>query len=101
MVMSGEQSPASDRIVEELRDRPGQRHAVESACSTADFIQDHQTLWGGVIEDIGGFDHLDHEGALPAAQLIRRADTSEDSIHNAKPGRFGWDEAARLRQQRE
>ena len=37
----------------------------------------------GVVEDVGRLGHLDHEGALAAAQLVAGADAGEDAVGDA------------------
>ena len=42
-----------------------------------DFVEDDETAFGGVIEDVCGFQHLDHEGALATGQIIAGSDSSK------------------------
>ncbi len=66
VVMGGEERAAFDLVVQMLGDRPGDGEAVEGGCSASDFIENDQGFFGGVVEDEGGFRHLDHEGGLTA-----------------------------------
>ena len=59
------------------------------------FVEDDQARGRGVVEDVGGLAHLDHEGALAAAQVIGGADAGEQAIDQADPRSFGRDEAPR------
>ena len=38
---------------------------------------------GGVVHDVSGFIHLDHESGLPARQIVVFAETAEDAINQA------------------
>jgi hypothetical protein len=51
-------------------DGPRQAQAVERAGAPADFVQYDQAAGGGVVEDVGRLGHLDHEGGLPASQVV-------------------------------
>ena len=42
---------------------------------------------GGVVEDVRGLDHLDHEGALAAREVVGGADAGEDAVHHADRAR--------------
>ena len=55
----------------------------------------------GVVEDVGRLGHLDHEGALAAAQVVGGADAGEQAVDDADPGSFGRDEAAQMSQDRD
>jgi hypothetical protein len=46
------------------------------------------------VQDVGRFDHLDHEGGLPGVDLVLRADAGEDAVDQPDPGRSGGDEGA-------
>ena len=75
--------------------------AVERARAAADLVEDHQAALGGVVEDVGGLGHLDHEGGLAGVQLIAGADAREEAIDQADRRALGGDVAADLRQQRD
>ncbi len=49
---------------------PGQGQAVIGTGAAPHFVQDHQGPVRGIINDVGGFGHLDHEGGLTAYQFI-------------------------------
>ena len=60
--------------------RPRQAQAVERAGAAADFIQDDRLRARGVVQDIGGLAHLDHERGLAARQIVAGADAGEDAV---------------------
>ena len=66
VVVGGEEGAALDLVVEVLGDGPGDGEAVEGGGAAADFVEDDEGFLGGVVEDEGGFGHLDHEGGLAA-----------------------------------
>jgi hypothetical protein len=49
----------------------------------AHFVDEDQTLGRGVAQDIGGLDHLDHEGRAPGREVVGGADAGEDPIDRA------------------
>src|SRR5260370_22547009 len=63
VIVRGEKHAATDLVVQILGNGPSQTHAVVGAGAAADLIEDHQAAVGGVVEDVGGFGHLDHKGA--------------------------------------
>ena len=75
---------------------PGNGHAVKGRGTPSDFIEYQQGAGGGVAENLRHLRHLHHKGGLARGQVIRRADTGEQPVHNANPGRFGRDKAAHL-----
>ncbi len=77
-------------------DRPGDGDAVVGAGAAADLVEDEQAAVGGMVEDVGGLEHLDHEGGLPGVDLVLGADAGEDAVDNADAGRSGGDIAADL-----
>src|SRR5207244_9450219 len=85
MIVRGEKHAAADLIVQILGNGPSQTHAVVGAGAAADLIEDHQAAVGGVVEDVGGFGHLDHESAAAPGQLVAGADAREDAVNTADP----------------
>src|SRR5262249_18313674 len=71
VVVRCEERAAAHGVVQVLGDRPGERDAVEGAGAAADLIEDDQAARGGVVEDVRGLGHLDHERALPAGRNSR------------------------------
>ena len=73
---------------------PGNGQAVVSGCTPPDFIEDDEAPVRGVVQDIGGFVHLDHEGRLAAAQVVHGPDPGKDPVHDAGLGMVGRDKTA-------
>ena len=78
---------------------PGDREAVEGGGAAADLIEQHQRALAGVVQDVGGFAHLHHEGGLAAGQVVDGTDPGEDAIGDAEAGGAGRNPAADLRHQ--
>ena len=55
----------------------------------------------GVVQDVRRLAHLDHEGGLPAREIVARADAGEDAVHEIDARLRGRDERAGVREQRE
>ncbi len=60
--------------------------AVKSRSASTDFVHKDEGLLGGVVEDVGGFAHFDHEGGAVGGKVIRCADTGEDLVDGADLG---------------
>ena len=60
--------------------------AVEGGGAASDFVHEDEGLVGGVVEDVGGFAHFDHEGGAVGGKVIRCADTGEDLVDGADLG---------------
>ena len=84
-----------------LGDRPGDADAVIGAGASADLIQHHQRSFGGVVEDIRGLVHLDHEGRIAAGEFVGGADPAENPVDLADPGRGGRHPASQMGEQRD
>ena len=85
------------RVVQVLGDGPGDGEAVIGGRAAADLVEDDQRVVGGVVEDVGGLAHLDHEGGLAAREVVAGADAGEDAIDEADARLAGGDAAADLR----
>ena len=85
-------------VVQELRDRPGDRKPVERARAAADLVENDQALRRHMVQDVRGFDHLDHEGALAARQVVGRADARENPVDQPELHRLGRNERSHLRE---
>ena len=83
VVVRGEESAATDRVVDVLDDAPGERQAVVGAGAAADFVEDDEAAWRGGVEDAGRLGHFDHERALAAGEFVAGADAGEDAIGDA------------------
>jgi hypothetical protein len=78
---------AAGVVVDVLDHRPGDRDAVVGAGAAPDLVQDQQAALGGVVQDVGRLDHLDHKGRLPGVDLVLRADAGEDAVDQPDAGR--------------
>ena len=99
MVVGGEQGlgpqPLFVRAV--FQHRPGDGHTVVGGRAPADLVQNQQRAGGGVFQHGRHLGHLHHEGGLPRAQVVGRADAGKHPVHHPDPGGTGGDEAAHLR----
>ena len=84
-----------------LGHRPGDAQPVEGGGAAAHLVEHDQALRGGVVQDVRRLLHLDHEGRLPARDVVGRADAREDAVDQAELGLPGRHERAALRQQRQ
>jgi hypothetical protein len=57
---------AVDLVVEIFRDTPSNGEPVECRGAASDFIQDHQALLRGIVENVGRLVHFNHESRLTA-----------------------------------
>ena len=96
--MRGEQRTATVLFVQMLDRGPGNRKAVEGRRASPDFVENDQRAFAGLIENGGGFHHLDHEGRASAGEIVGGADAREQAIDNAELGAFRRHEAAHLGQ---
>ena len=99
VIVGGEKCSAAEYAGDVFGDRPGETQTIQRAGAAADFIEDHQASFGGVVENVRRLGHLHHEGGLPAMQFIARADAGEKAIAYADRGAFGRNVAAHLREQ--
>lgn len=96
VVVGGEEAAAAGGVEQVGDDGPGDGDAVGGAGAASDFIQEDEAVWGGVVEDVCGFGHFDHEGGLAFGEVVDGADAGEDGVDQADFGLGGWDEAADL-----
>ncbi len=101
VIMRGEERAGAQRGVEIFRDRPRDAQAVEGARAAADFVEDDEAAVGRVVEDVRGLVHLDHEGALAAAEIVAGADARENAVEQSDHRALGRHEAAAMGQQRD
>jgi len=78
--MSSEQSFCAHLVVQVFNDGPGKTQTVKGAGAPADFVEDNQAAGGGIVKNIGGLAHLDHEGGLSAREVIAGAYPGKDTI---------------------
>ena len=60
---------------------PGQGQAVKGTGATTHFVHQHQAAFGGVVQNIGGFAHLDHKGRTATCQVITGTDPGKDAVN--------------------
>src|SRR5690606_10086785 len=77
-VVRGEQRVAAVAGCEVARARLGQGQSIVGRGAAADLVHQHQRLLGGVVQDVAGLGHLDHEGRLALGQVVAGADAGED-----------------------
>lgn len=70
---------------------------VKSRSAASDFVHEDEGLVGGVVEDVGGFAHFDHEGGAVGGEVVGCTDAGEDLVDGADLGGIGRDEAAGVR----
>ena len=63
--------------------RPGDTQTVKGTGTTTNFIQDQQTVFRSIPENIGHLGHFHHKGTLTTGQIIRSSHTGKDTVHNA------------------
>ena len=66
---------------------PGDTDAVEGRRAASYFVEQHEAVVGGVVEDIGHLDHLHQKRALAARQPVGRAHARVEFVNNADVGR--------------
>ena len=81
---------------EVLGDSSGNRDPIIGAGASADFIEDDKRSAGGVMQDVGSFAHLDHEGRLAASEIIASSDAAKEFVDKADTGGGCWDKRADL-----
>ena len=98
-VVGGEQRVAAVLVGQVAGHCVGQCQAVVGGGATADLIHQHQRMRGGVMQDVAGLGHFDHEGRLPAGEVIAGADAGEDAVDRPDQRTAGRHEAADVGQQ--
>ncbi len=100
-IVRGEQGVAAVLFQQVARDGVGEGEAIEGGGAAPDLVHQHQAFFGGVVQDVGGLGHLDHEGGTSAGEVVRCADAREDLVDLAQHGGLRGDEAADMREQRD
>ena len=101
MVMSGKQRLGSNLIMQMLDNGPRQAQPIESAGAAPDFVQHNQAAVRGVIENVGGLTHLDHERRLTARQVVTGANAGKNPVHEVDPSVVGGDKRPGMGQERQ
>src|SRR6266571_9467690 len=98
MVVGGEEGECATTfvIVEILDNGTGNGQAVIGTGTTANFVKDDEAARCGMVQDVGGLDHLDHKGALASGEVVLGTDTGEDAIDKANGGNLSGDIASDL-----
>src|SRR5277367_5702100 len=86
VIMRREEGAAAVDLVQVLEGGPGDRQSVEGRRAAADLVENDKGTWPRLVQDRGGFYHLDHKGRAAARQIVSRADPAEEAIDDADPG---------------
>ena len=87
------------RITDIFHNSPCNTESVKCTCSAADLIEDQKRVGCCIAENVSDLIHLDHKCTLSACQIIRRADTCKDTVHNTNICRCRRNVASNLRHQ--
>jgi hypothetical protein len=68
------------------------RHAVVSARSTSDLIEESEAPRCGIAQDGCRLNHLHHECALPTGNVIAGTRAQKNTVHETYPGSLGGHE---------
>ena len=97
--MGGEQRESVNALRQVGGTGPGQRQAIKGAGAAPHFVHQHQTLRGGVVQNIGGFGHFHHKGRAAAGDVIRGAHTGKNPVDRTQLTTLRRHVAADVRQQ--
>jgi hypothetical protein len=101
VVVRREERATAHAIHEVLRDGTRDREAVVGRGPSADLVEDHERARGRAADEGGRLGHLDHEGALPAREVVARADARVNPIDQADVGAVRGHVRAELREDHE
>ena len=101
VVMGREQRAAAVGLVQVFDRGPGDGQAVIGRRATPDFVEDHKRPVIRLVQDRGGFHHLDHEGRPPARKVVGGADAGKHLAHQPDLGAFCGNEASHLGEDRD
>jgi hypothetical protein len=90
MIVSSDQYFTLDLSCKIFDDRSSETKSIIGRSSSSKFIEDYETIFGRIIDDIGYFDHLRHEGRLILCDNIATSYTSEDTIDQSYLGFTSW-----------
>ena len=96
-IVSGEEAEGFVFLQQVFGDGVREGEAVEGGGAASDFVHEDEGLVGGVVEDVGGFAHFDHEGGAVGGEVVGGADAGEDLVDGSDLGGIGGDEAAGVR----
>src|SRR3954468_13652277 len=80
-------------------DGPRDREAVVGGRTAPDFVEDDKRAIRGVVQDVRGLVHLDHEGRVAAGEVVARPDAGKDAIDQSDAAGLGRRPAADLSEQ--
>ena len=66
-----------------LHDSTCNTHTVKSTCTTSNLIQNNQTVFSCVSENLCNFIHFYHECTLTSRQIVTGTDTGKNLIYRA------------------
>src|SRR5699024_2305341 len=93
-IVGGKQCESAVVRDQSLGHGASQGQSVIGAGATADFVEQHQAVFRGVIENSCCFMHFQHESALAASQVVTGADAGENAVERADDGLVRGYEAA-------
>ena len=96
-IVGGEEAEGFVFLQQVFGDGVREGEAVEGGGAASDFVHEDEGLVGGVVEDVGGFAHFDHEGGAVGGEVVGGADAGEDLVDGSDLGGIGGDEAAGVR----
>ena len=86
--MRREERQAAVLLGQLVRDRPGEREAVEGRRAAPDLVDQHQALAASRdCRMYGGLGHLDHERRAAAGEIVGGADPRVDRVDAAERAR--------------
>ena len=80
-IMRGEQGEGPDLVGEVSGACPRQGHPVVGAGAAAYLVNQREAFVRGVVEDVGGLNHLGHEGGFAGGDVVDRAYAGENAIY--------------------
>jgi hypothetical protein len=98
VVVRRENRLAADLVVQALRHRPGDGHAIVCRRAASYFIEQYQAARARAVQNSARFAHLDHKSRLAAYEIVGRAHAGEDAVDDAELCTPARDERADLRQ---
>ena len=83
MEMRRKKRPALIDMVQMMQTREADRNARLWRGPATNLVHDHERAWRCLLQNLGGFEHLDHEGRLVGEEVVGGADAAEDPIDEA------------------
>ena len=85
-IVGGEEAEGFVFLQQVFGDGVREGEAVEGGGAASDFVHEDEGLVGGVVEDVGGFAHFDHEGGAVGGEVVGCADAGEDLVDGSDLG---------------